>query len=37
MGIMGKKNAKKQSAKATLAAITKEMAMPRVTRSAREQ
>jgi hypothetical protein len=32
---MGKKKIKKQSAKATLAAVTKEMARPRVVESAR--
>jgi len=34
---MGKKKTKKQSAKATLAEVTKEMAKPRVAMSAREQ
>jgi hypothetical protein len=33
---MGKRKQKKQSAKATLAEVTKEMAKPRVARSARE-
>jgi hypothetical protein len=33
---MGKRKAKKQSAKATLAAVIKEMAKPRVVLSARE-
>ena len=33
---MGKRKAKKQSDKATLAEVTKEMAKPRVARSARE-
>jgi hypothetical protein len=33
---MGKKKARKQSAKATLAEVTKEMAKPRVAMSARE-
>jgi hypothetical protein len=33
---MGKRNAKKQSAKATLAEVVKEMAKPRVAMSARE-
>jgi hypothetical protein len=36
-GTMGKKKAKKQSAKATLAEVVKEMARPRVASSAREQ
>ena len=36
MGTMGKKKTKKQSAKATLAEVTKEMAEPRVASSARE-
>jgi len=34
---MSKKKTKKQSAKATLAEVTKEMAKPRVAMSAREQ
>jgi hypothetical protein len=34
---MGKRKAKKQSAKATLAEVIKEMAKPRVASSAREQ
>jgi len=33
---MGKRKIKKQSAKATLAEVTKEMAKPRVVMSARE-
>jgi hypothetical protein len=33
---MGKRKPKKQSDKATLAEVTKEMAKPRVARSARE-
>ena len=33
---MGKRKAKKQSAKATLAEVVKEMAKPRVVMSARE-
>jgi hypothetical protein len=33
---MGKRKEKKQSAKATLAEVVKEMAKPRVARSARE-
>jgi hypothetical protein len=33
---MGKRKLQKQSAKATLAEVTKEMAKPRVARSARE-
>jgi hypothetical protein len=33
---MGKRKTKKQSAKETLAEVTKEMAKPRVARSARE-
>jgi len=33
---MNKKKIKKQSAKATLAEVTREMAKPRVARSARE-
>jgi hypothetical protein len=33
---MGKRKAKKQSAKETLAEVIKEMAKPRVARSARE-
>jgi hypothetical protein len=33
---MGKKRAKKQSAKATLAEVVKEMAKPRVAGSAKE-
>ena len=36
MGTMGKKKSKKQWDKATLADVTKEMAKPRVARSARE-
>src|ERR1035441_203859 len=36
MGTMGKKKTKKQSAKATLAEVIKEMAKPRVASSARE-
>src|ERR1019366_8940965 len=36
MGTMGKKRTKKQSAKATLAEVIKEMAKPRVASSARE-
>ena len=35
MGTMGKKKTKKQSAKATLAEVTKEMAKPRVASSAK--
>ena len=35
MGTMGKKKTKKQSAKATLAEVIKEMAKPRVASSAR--
>ena len=34
---MGKRKPKKQSAKATLAEVAKEMAKPRVARSARKQ
>jgi hypothetical protein len=34
---MGKRRPKKQSAEATLAEVVKEMAKPRVVRSAREQ
>jgi hypothetical protein len=34
---MDKNRRKKQTAKATLAAVTKEMAKPRMTESAREQ
>ena len=34
---MGKRKAKKQSAKATLAEVVKEMAKPRVVMSAREE
>jgi hypothetical protein len=34
--VMGKTKAKKQSAEATLAEVTKEMAKPRVAMSARE-
>jgi hypothetical protein len=34
---MGKRKTKKQSAKATLAEVIKEMAKPRVASSAREQ
>ena len=37
MGTVGKKKTKKQSAKATLAEVVKEMAKPRVAMSAREQ
>jgi hypothetical protein len=36
MGSMGKKKTKKQSAQTTLAEVIKEMAKPRVARSARE-
>ena len=36
-GTMGKKKAKRQSDKATLAEVIKEMAKPRVASSAREQ
>jgi hypothetical protein len=36
-GTMGKEKAKRQSAKATLAEVVKEMAKPRVAMSAREQ
>jgi hypothetical protein len=37
MGIMNQRKAKKESAKATLAEVTKEMAKPRVAKSARER
>jgi TolA-binding protein len=36
MGTVAKKKSKKQSAKATLAEVVKEMAKPRVAMSARE-
>ena len=35
IGVMGKMKAKKQSAKATLAEVMREMAKPRVVKSAR--
>jgi hypothetical protein len=36
MGVMDKRKTKKQSAKATLAEVIKEMAQPRMVKSARE-